>query len=31
VLTLPKQHGNLVQSFPISLIPDGFSSTLVAE
>ena len=31
VLTLPKQHGNLVQSFPISLIPDGFSSTLVAD
>jgi hypothetical protein len=31
VLTLPKQHGNLVQSFPINLIPEGFSSTLAVE
>jgi len=28
VLTLPKQHGNSVQSFPIQLIPTGFSSTV---
>ena len=31
VLTLPKQHGNLVQSFPIDLIPLGFSSTFVVD
>jgi len=28
VLTLPKQHGNSVQSFPIELIPPEFLSTL---
>jgi two-component system sensor histidine kinase MtrB len=28
VLTLPKLHGNSVQSFPIQLIPSRFSSTL---
>jgi two-component system sensor histidine kinase MtrB len=28
VLTLPRQHGNSVQSFPIQLIPTGFSSTV---
>jgi two-component system, OmpR family, sensor histidine kinase MtrB len=27
VLTLPKQHGNSVQSFPIALAPDDLIST----
>jgi two-component system sensor histidine kinase MtrB len=28
VLTLPKNHGNLVQSFPIALIPEDKLSTV---
>jgi hypothetical protein len=28
VLTLPKNHGSLVQSFPIALIPEDKLSTV---
>jgi len=31
VLTLPKRHGNSVQSFPISLAPDDVFSTTVKK